>query len=76
VSVKVRSLDLLLFEGLDPILNVRLKTENGLTFRKRANQTASKRAVELLRDLIAEIEKDSLELLQEDFKKGGNDDSH
>lgn len=71
MSVKVRTLNLLLYKGLEPTLEVSLESESGFTFRKQANKTSSKRAVELLRDLIAEIEKDSLELLQEDFKKGG-----
>jgi hypothetical protein len=71
VSVKVTSLSLELYKGMMPVLRAGMESSSGFTFYKKANTTASKRAVELLRDLITQIEKDSLELLQEDFKKGG-----
>jgi hypothetical protein len=71
MSVKVTRFSLLFVEGVEPSLFVDLETKSGFAFGKQASKAGATQAEELLRDLIAEIEKDSLELLQEDFKKGG-----
>jgi hypothetical protein len=72
MSVKVTRFSLLFVEGVEPSLFVDLETKSGFAFSKQASKAGATQAEELLRDLIAEIEKDSLELLQEDFKKGGD----